>query len=222
MGIKSVENTDRLFWLGRYSERVYTTIRLYGKRFDSMIEEGTEGYDEFCRSLDIPNIYTSAEDFRQKYPFGKEDPNSIISNMERAYDNAIELREGIGSETLAYIQLAVYELNKAAVSEAPMIEFQHVQDYLLAFWGIVDDQIEDEETRNIIKVGKRVERIDLYGRLRVEKKDMIREIHRLSGRIDRCGLHYNRTVLEELNFQITQPELDYARIVYEIERILEV
>lgn len=222
MGVKSVENTDRLYWLGRYSERVYTTIKLYGKRFDSMLEEGVEGYDEFCQSLDIPNIYTSAEDFRQKYPFGKEDPNSIYSNLMRAYDNAIELREEIGSETLAYIQLAVYELNKAAISEAPMIEFQHILDYLLAFWGIVDDQIEDEKTRNIIKIGKRVERIDLYGRLGIDKSFMIREIHRLGGRINRCGLNYNRQVVERLNELSGETELNYSEIVREIEKILEV
>lgn len=222
MGVKSVENMDRLYWLGRYSERVYTTIKLYGQRFDSMIEEGTEGYDEFCQSLDIPNIYVSAEDFRTKYPFGKDDPNSIYSNLMRAYDNAIELREEIGSETLAYVQMAVYELNKAAISEAPMIEFQSILDYTLAFWGIVDDQIEDEETRNIIKVGKRVERIDLYGRLRVECNAMRREVHRISGRIDRTGLRYNKQALLKLNELIEEEELNYTEIVKEVERILEV
>ena len=35
--------------------------------------------------------------------------------------------------------------------------------------------IESENIRNIIKVGKRVERIDLLGRLRQNKKDMLRE-----------------------------------------------
>lgn len=222
MGFKSVESTDRLFWLGRYSERVYTTIKLYGERFDSMIEEGASGYDEFCRSLEIPNIYTSAEDFRSKYPFGEEDPNSIFSNLRRAYDNAIELREEIGSETLAYVQMAVYELRKASESEAPMMEFQNIVDYILAFWGIVDDMIEDEHTRNIIKVGKRVERIDLYGRLRCERKAMVREVHRLAGRIGRTGLVYNQAVLEDLNALILEEELDYAEIVRKIEAIMEV
>ena len=33
MGIVSLINTDKLFWLGRYSERVYTTIRLFGESF---------------------------------------------------------------------------------------------------------------------------------------------------------------------------------------------
>ncbi|MDO4332978.1 MAG: alpha-E domain-containing protein [Eubacteriales bacterium] len=222
MGVKSVENMDRLYWLGRYSERVYTTLKLYGQRFDSMLEEGTEGYDEFCRSLEIPNIYASAEDFRKQYPFGHEDPNSIYSNLRRAYDNAIELREEIGSETLAYIQLAVYELNKASLSEAPMIEFQRILDDILAFWGIVDDQIEDEDTRNIIKVGKRVERIDLYGRLNIDRVSMIREVNRLCGRIERCSLHYNKAVPDRLKSLVAKQELDYPEIVREIERILEV
>lgn len=222
MGAKSIENADRLFWLGRYSERVYTTLKLYGKRFDSMIESGQEGYDEFCRSLDIPNIYSSAEDFRQTYPFGREDTNSIYSNLIRAYDNAIELREEIGSETLAYVQLAVYEMNKAAASTAPMIEFQNIMDYILAFWGIVDDLIEDEKTRNIIKIGKRVERIDLYSRLHMDRVSMLREVNRLSGRIGRCGLHYNKDVVERLSALTAQEELDYPEILKEIERIMEV
>lgn len=221
MGVKSIENIDRLYWLGRYSERVYTTIKLYGERFDSMIEEGTEGYDEFCQSLEIPNVYESAEDFRTKYPFGQEDPNSIYNNLKRAYDNAIELREEIGSETLAYIQLAVYELNKAALSDAPMIEFQNILDDILAFWGIVDDQIEDEEVRNIIKVGKRVERIDLYGRLKADRKDMRREVHRINGRINRTGLRYNKLALSRLNELTEEENLNYSEIVKEIEMILE-
>lgn len=222
MGIKSVENTDRLYWLGRYSERVYTTIKLYGQRFDSMLEEGAGGYGEFCRSLDIPNIYTSAEDFRRSYPFGRDNENSIYSNLMRAYDNAVELREEIGSETLAYIQLAVYELNRAAVSDAPMIEFQNIVDYILAFWGIVDDMIEDENTRNIIKIGKRVERIDLYGRLRMDRVAMVREVQRLRGRIDRCDIHYSRAVTDTLARLVEEPEIPYSQIVCEIERILEI
>ena len=37
-------------------------------------------------------------------------PDSIISNLNRAYDNAIVLRESIGSETLSYIQLSLIHI----------------------------------------------------------------------------------------------------------------
>ena len=102
MGIISVEHTDRLYWLGRYSERVYTTIRMFAQCYDTMIDDIEEEYDRFCHNLDIPNIYQSGEDFIERYCFDESDPNSIYSNLLRAYDNAIVLREEIGSETLSY------------------------------------------------------------------------------------------------------------------------
>lgn len=152
MGIISVENTDRLYWLGRYSERVYTTIRLFAASYDDMIDTYLNSYQDFCKRLDIPNIYTSGEDFIQRYCFDDNDTNSIYSNLMRAYDNGITLRESIGSEALSYIQLAVYEMNKARISHSPLIELQKVMDNLLAFWGNADDNIDSENIRNIIKV----------------------------------------------------------------------
>ena len=165
MGIISVENTDRLYWLGRYSERVYTTIRLFAASYDRMIDVDLSDYAGLCDRLDIPNIYTSREDFIRRYCFDPTDPNSIHANLTRAYDNAVTLREEIGSEVLSYIQLAVYDMNKAGISDAPMVELQRVTDNILAFWGIADDMIASEQVRNIIKIGKRVERLDLYARL---------------------------------------------------------
>ena len=65
MGIISVENTDRLFWLGRYTERVYTTIRLFSDSYDDMIDTYLNSSQDFCLRLDIPNIYDSKEHFIQ-------------------------------------------------------------------------------------------------------------------------------------------------------------
>lgn len=221
MGVISIEQTDRLFWLGRYTERVYTTIRLFSDKVDEMLDGQPGSYGEFCSNLDIPNIYSSDEDFQERYAFDPEDENSIISNLNRAYDNAIVLREAIGSETLSYIQLAVYEMNKAAKSAAPLLELQKVQDNLLAFWGIADDMIESENVRNIIKVGKRVERIDLFGRLRQPQTDMIREIQRLAGRIDRCSIKYEKRHLECLKELTGREAMDYYQVVTEIEQLVQ-
>ena len=44
MGIISVEHTDRLLWLGRYSERVYTTLKIFASYFDSMIDLNVEEF----------------------------------------------------------------------------------------------------------------------------------------------------------------------------------
>lgn len=191
MGIISVENTDRLYWLGRYSERVYTTIKLFADSYDDMIDYYFDSYAEFCRRLDIPNIYDSRETFIARYCFDPDDPDSIHANLIRAYDNCVVLREAIGSETVSYIQLAMYDMNRARASQAPLVELQKVTDNILAFWGIADDSIDSENVRNLIKVGKRVERLDLYARLRMPVPEMQREFHRLAGRIGRTCLKYN-------------------------------
>ena len=221
MGIISIEQTDRLYWLGRYTERVYTTISLFSARADRMLDGEPGGYAQFCSNLEIPNIYISDEDFQKRYAFDPENPDSIISNLNRAYDNAIVLRESIGSEALSYIQLCIYEMNHASKSEAPLLELQKVKDNILAFWGITDDRIESENIRNIIKVGKRIERIDLYGRLHQSRKDMIREVNRLTGRIDRCTVHYKKEELEKLEKLTEMKELDYHQIVVTVENLLE-
>lgn len=214
-------NTDRLFWLGRYSERVYTTLKLFSSSFDTLIEQREDDHRVFCESLEIPDIYRDKDDFIARYPFGLDDPNSIISNLYRAYDNAIELREEIGSETLSFIQMAIYEMKSAMRSEAPLLHFQKITDAILAFWGCADDQIDDENTRNIIKIGKRVERIDLYARLRRDRAVIRREIRRMSWRICRTELIYSEAGLQRLQELADAPELDYLEIIGIVDMLVE-
>lgn len=219
MGIISVEQADHLYWLGRYTERVFTTLNKFALSYDSLIDGVADSYDTFCKSIDIPNIYQDKADFIKNYPFDAENPDSILSNLNRAYDNAITLRESIGSETLAYIQLAIYEMNRAASSKAPMIELQKVNDNLIAFYGMVDDQIDSENVRNLIKAGKRIERIDLYARLGVEQKELAREVHRMIPRVEKCGLEYHPEKLKKLNALVNEETLNYYEIVKEVESI---
>lgn len=219
MGNISVEQASRLYWLGRYTERVYTTIRMFSKSYDRMIDTEEDAYISFCSSVDIPNIYASKEDFLQRYPFDAANSDSILSNLNRAYDNAIVLRESISTEALSYIQLALYEMNVAAKSNAPLFELQHVLDYILAFWGSIDDRIDREETRNIIKAGKRIERIDLYARLGASTGEIRREVHRMMPRVVKSGIPYNEKNLAKVKELAEQERLDYYQIVYYVEAI---
>ena len=220
MGIISVGQMDHLYWLGRYTERVYTILRYYSQSFDAMIDEKIDSYQKFCESVDIPNIYASKEDFLRRYPFDAANPESIISNLNRAYDNAVVLRETIGSEALSYIQLAVYDMGRAAASEAPLIEMQQIMDHILAFWGIADDQIDSEPIRNMIKAGKRIERIDLYARLGMPKEELEREAHRMIPRVEKSGMAYDREKLGQIKKLVESADLDYYQIVSDVETII--
>ena len=220
MGIISVENTDRLYWLGRYSERVYTTLRIFSEHYDSMIDLEDEEYQDFCRRQEIPNIYTSVTDFANRYCFDEEDENSILSNLTRAYDNAIVLREEIGSTALSYVQLAVYAMNDAKKSIAPLLELQKTRDNIVAFWGMVDDSVDEEHVRSIIKFGKRVERIDIFARMHMSTEELRRQVARLNSRIVLTGLSYNKRGLAHINYLVEEEEMDYDSIVKEVEALI--
>ncbi|MFI3206029.1 MAG: alpha-E domain-containing protein [Clostridia bacterium] len=220
MGIISIEHSDRLFWLGRYTERVYTTLLLFANSYDIMIDADVDNYIEFCKKLDIPNIYTSDNNFVMHYCFDKEDTNSIYCNLIRAYDNAIVLREEISSDALSYIQLAIYEMEKAKVSKAPLMALQKVIDVLMAFWGMIDDKTDNKNARNIIKTGKHIERLSLYGRLHSSDDEISREVNRLLGRIQQTKLVYQKKELEKIYILANAKEMDYYSIVQKVEHLI--
>ncbi len=222
MGAITVDKADHLYWLGRYSERVYTTLKLYCDGYDSMLDADEEFYKALCVMLDIPNIYASREDFLQRYGYDRQDCNSIISNLTRAYDNAIVMRDEIGTETLGYIQMAVYCMDAAAASDAPVILLQKVVDHLLAFWGCVDDQIDGYCIRGIMKFGKRVERLDLYLRFHMDPHEVRRIYHRMVPRARESQLPVNKAAMEALEGYMSAPELDYDGALEALMGILHV
>ncbi len=202
MGVISIEKADRLFWLGRYGERVLTTLITFFDFYDEMIDGDEEAYKTFCEKISIPDIYGSKEEFGQRYLFDQTDPNSILSNMERAFDNAVVMRGELGTHTLSYIQMALDMLKgEKGRSSAPVYDLQQVIDYLNAFWGCMDDQVEDEVSRNIIKCGKYLERLDLYLCLDYPAKAVDKEFSKFVNRLHRSGLSYrpeNERKLKEI------------------------
>ena len=189
MGIISVEKADRLFWIGRYTERAFTTLVTFFECFDQMIDVDQEAYKDFCRKMGIPDIYGDKETFISRYLLDETDPNSVYSNLDRAYGNAMMMRDEISSHTLAYIQMALDCLKNANVY-APHYE-QQVIDYLHAFWGCVDDRVDDEESRNIMKCGKYLERLDLYMRMGAPARYIEKEYNKFLNRLHRIHLGYN-------------------------------
>ena len=194
MSILSCGNSERLFWLGRYSERVYTGIRALSGRWDSSAER-------IC--------------------FDEANPESLYQSLIFAYDNAIVLRDEIGSDTFSYIQMAVYEMNSAKKSPAPLLHLQKVNDNIAAFWGMADDIISDENVRGIIKLGKRIERVDLFARHNAGNDEIRREVKRLTYRIAKTGLHYNAETLADLNKLSEEESINRNEVIRKVESLIK-
>lgn len=166
-GVSSAK-ASRLYWLGRYAERVYLTLHMLRKHFDLMIDEDKDAYIIFCTKMGIENKYTSAEDFTKRYLFDLSNPESVINMLERVKDNAMMLREEIMTETLCYIELSIAHMNKPEVQSSGIEGLQRITDYMLAFWGSIDERIVDNQIRHSIKFGKYLESLDLHIRFDYE------------------------------------------------------
>lgn len=195
----SNEQADRLYWLGRYVERVFSTLKLFNRSIDRMLDQDDDDYVDFCRRLSIPsNIYSGLDDFQVRYLFDPENPDSVYSNLSRAYDNAIVLRNFITSESLAFVQLALNHLEKGAIAESAFLETLRVSDWLLAFWGSIDDNVADVERRDLLKVGKYAERLDMRIRLGFGVEDVEPLLPRLLAHTKRVAVLLNGDALEAL------------------------
>ena len=189
---------NRLFWMGRYQERVFTTISYLINKYDAMIDGSPFDYAAYCESLGIFNCYNNAEEFMHSYLYDKNNPDSVRAAADMMIGNGIVLRDIISSKTLSYLQMAVYALDMASESEAPLVELQKVIDDLMAFRGSYDDFIENENMRNIIKCGSGVERISLSLSLDYHLPAVPTEIHKLLRRLEKTKLKTNPAALKVL------------------------
>ncbi|MGN0154329.1 MAG: alpha-E domain-containing protein [Lachnospiraceae bacterium] len=220
MGIISVEKVNNLFWLGRYTQRVYTTLQKYNTGFDEMLDLDIHFYEKYCEALNIPNIYTDYESFIVSYGYDTENPDSIVSNLYRAYDNALVLRDYISSEALAYIHLAQFQLKAAKVSDAPLIELQAVIDNLLAFWGSVDDSIDDVTVRNLIKLGKKAELLDLKMRFGEKNEELKRVFGQLDFYLHRVNIKYDKVAYYELALAFARGDEIGEDMIHSLEKLI--
>ena len=198
MGIISLNQASRLYWLGRYTERVYTGLREVKNIYDASVDGHEADFVTYCRRLGIPCDYKNTADFCRRYYFDTANPNALAASLVYAYDNAIVLRQTLSTDTLSYILMAMSAMEKASRSSTPGVELQWVMDDIMAFRGSCEETIFDEETRSLIKLGASVERVDLYLRLNEDPALTRREFERLFNRLYKTQLTPNKQRLDFL------------------------
>ena len=161
--IISPAKANSMYWLGRYTERIYLELHLLRRCFDQMIDGSPEDYNTYLTCIGNSFQYEDLAAERFGLVHDKNNPVSVISCIERANDNAVLLRDEIMSPTLGYIQMSLEYLRHAsAQGKAPDVdELQRLTDWTLAFWGSVEERVYDEKVRTFLKIGKLVEHIDM-------------------------------------------------------------
>ncbi|MDO4466152.1 MAG: alpha-E domain-containing protein [Bacillota bacterium] len=219
MGIISLERVDNLIWLGRYSERVYLTIKEFFHCYDDMLDDPST-YQTYCRNLQIPMIYNDPIDFVERYVSDETVPDSLLANLYRAYDNCIVLRNEIGTETMTYLELALNELKSIKDFDSFLLDLQLVIDHILAFWACLSENVEDYDVRDIIKLGQRQERLDMYLRLRKGKKDVVKAFNSLEHRLHKTILPFDFSKMDLLKKEVFSDSIHYAECIQCVEGLL--
>ncbi|MCD7730318.1 MAG: alpha-E domain-containing protein [Oscillospiraceae bacterium] len=180
MGTISLEHGDRLYWLGRYAERVFTTLKSLERLYDKVIDRDPSHYIKYLECFGLTDIFGDCDSFMHDFIYDKNNSYSVAYSLERAYDNGIVLREEISTEALSFIQIAMDKLDSSHNSDKSLcVSMLPIEDTLFGFWGCIHDYVYDEEIKDIILCGKSVERLELYIRLKYRTELINLEFERL-------------------------------------------
>lgn len=165
---------NSIYWMNRYMERVENYSRFVGVNFNLALDLPPD-VDEQWEPLLIATAdhYTfykyyekpTKEDVIHFMTFDKRNPNSIISCLYEARENARTIRETISKEMWESIN--TFYLNIKGTSAEDFRNMDHMQTYFTdirkscqQFHGVVDSSITRNEAWHFGRLGRHIERAD--------------------------------------------------------------
>jgi uncharacterized alpha-E superfamily protein len=169
---------DSIYWLGRYVERAENVARFISANF--MLTLDAPGVSEE-QWEPLVNTTGDHEDFARRFgaadqanvirflTLDAENPNSILSCVRAARENARSIRESISSEMWAQINTFYLMVRDVAAAPAPG---EHAQEFCESvrqashlFTGVTDATMTRNEAWHFIHLGRMLERADKTSRM---------------------------------------------------------
>ena len=192
LALVTASKAENLYWLGRYTERIFTTLNVFYPFYDRVMDTDVEAFRPFARALDVPEDFTDFDGFIWSLLYDAQEPNSVRSAADAAFYNAVILRPELSSRLLQHIELALRDLDDAARTcgkGGSMLSQRDVADALLAFWGGIENSAADPAFKALIFLGKYLERLDLYSRFELPAELMKAALGKLDGYAKQLGDH---------------------------------
>lgn len=172
---------DSIYWLNRYVERVENYARLI-ETYQQLSLENAEVTDPLWLALiestaDTQGFNETYSDITQSHvieylTFNRKNPNSIISCLYLAKENARSIREKISKDMWEainelYNEVAARTVNQSlALSDtATSAFFRDIRRSCHAFYGISDGTLNHDETYYFALLGRAIERADKTTRI---------------------------------------------------------
>lgn len=164
---------DSIYWIGRYAERAESVARFVDVNLQLMLDLPLGLASQWAPLVQITGDY---ESFSGRYPeatletvieflaFDWENPNSIVSCLRAARENARTIREIISSEMWEEINefyLGVQDpAARRRAREAPPEFFRNVRRTSHLLLGVTDSTLSHSEAWHFAHMGRLLERAD--------------------------------------------------------------
>lgn len=177
---------ESLYWIGRFVERAEDTARITDVNYHHTLEMGTSGEADARRRRHweaLIAIVGDTDSFAARHgdatehtvppylTFAADNPNSIISCVARARENARTMRHQVASEMWEVLNRFHIELQElVAEGGTPVDEenvhafYQSVKEFSHLFQGITDSTMPREEGWYFLQAGKFLERAEKTAR----------------------------------------------------------
>jgi len=168
---------ESIYWMSRYVERAENVARFIGVNLTLMLDSS----DRDQQWAPLVNTTGDHEDFRKRYKvateenvlrfltFDRNNPNSIISCLRAARENARSVREIISSEMWLQLNTFYLKVNDAATTgagmESPHDFYTDVKLSSHLFTGITDATMTHGEGWHFSRLGRKLERADKTSRI---------------------------------------------------------
>ncbi len=169
---------DSIYWMCRYIERAENVARFIDVNLQLMLDS-TSGDDQQWRPL--VNTTGDDETFTKRFPeatqqnvmhfltFDAENPNSILSCLRAARENARTVREIISSSMWVELNKFYLMVTSAAVNPqaltSPHEFFTEVKNASHLFNGVTDATMTHNEGWHFLHMGRMLERADKTSRI---------------------------------------------------------
>ena len=152
-----------LYWFGRHLERVEATLIDVLEIFDVIIDTDPEAGKRYYERLEVELEYESASQFLDNAIFG-EHPANLAAAMRNARENAIICRAYLDADAFGET-IKLHELFDHASKSANHVDYRFVDDALSLIneiWGLKTRGLVRRKSDHFIRLGKLVEKVDLY------------------------------------------------------------
>jgi uncharacterized alpha-E superfamily protein len=183
-------DADSMYWMARYVERAEHIARLLLVNSTFLIDVGdlapaiqAQQWQSILTILRVPSLADGPDlalRVQKHLALDVDNPNSIVSCITRARENARGIRENISSEMWENLNTLYWMLNsdeaRLRFEESPDDLYRSVMTASMLFQGLTDQTLPHDQRWLFTQLGKYLERVDVTCRI-IQIKSEFFKIH---------------------------------------------